>query len=230
MTGATGIQFIGNWLASTQYAVGSMVVVAPPPEGANATCMYIALQSTNSATSPYYDSDPRNSASTWYPMSTGCSHEFVVTSILVSGASPPWLPSANPGFTFLNMTTTNPVILNLATLVAGQPIYLQCTDGQINIGGGWPNTGCNGLTIDRPSINTQQPGSLAVNASTCFTGQVLASFATSLGVLIGSPICVQSTRISVTIPQGAYQLQFGINNTAIASDITFAPFTIVISQ
>jgi hypothetical protein len=149
----------------------------------------------------------------------------------VSATAPPWLQSDNPTlFHFSNEGSGTPVIVPLAPngFMAGGNLTLQCTGGVIN-GGGLPNSGCAGLT-EFPPGTSNEPGSVAVNASVCFTAQVLATFADANGVVVGQPFCVQPTPGTVTVPAGAVQLQLGINDTYIPDNTTITPFSIAIGN
>ena len=147
----------------------------------------------------------------------------------VPGNAGPWTssPSLNADLPF-TYEETKPVAFGLSEfgIKAGQKMTFICVGGTINIGAyqgsdSSPNSSCNGVP---PAINGQEgnigycdPGvypSAYVDKSLypIYAGQVIAAFSDENKAIVGKPFPITLTSVSVTVPAGARNIQFGIND------------------
>ena len=88
-TGAAGsTAYRGIWVPGQSYNVGDIVNVSPTPNPALPSCMYVAYQPTDSATSPYYLSNPQQAGATWTSLSPYCFGPAAVASTAAALVSP----------------------------------------------------------------------------------------------------------------------------------------------
>ncbi len=190
----------GNFTFSNSVASGGSysVTVGTQPSGQNCTA-------SNSSGS--------NIQSNVTNVSVNCA-TTTSYSVSVPATSGPWLVSANPSMKYDagDVITPQPVSISLSTIGAnsGQSINFQCVSGSIYISGNTPIT-CSSLF---PSANNyNNPTSSIPNFSgLAYEGQIISSFANSSGVVIGTPFVISSTLSSYTVPMGATQILFGIND------------------
>ena len=159
----------------------------------------------------------------------------------VAGTTAPWDPNINPTMTFAAdyNAATPAVAVNIATLgvLPGEYIAVACIGGTTNAGG-LPNTGCDGLNSEpfgptndvyQPACGTYYP-STYVDSSLypVYLFQILGSFTTDAGVIVGKPFAVTSSTQNVAVPTGATAVQFGFNE-CLYSDNSTAPLTVKLS-
>jgi len=158
-------------------------------------------------------------------------------SVTVPGTSNPWEQSVNPSLIY-SSDAWPPVVVGLAKygISVGQTIYLRCREetGALTNAGGLPNTGCAGLgysgTPYPPTNATFQPAcnhyypSAYDDPSTfpTYVFQIIGVFTTASGVVVGKPFPLTAVIHSETVPSGAVNIQFGMND-CLNSDNSAAP-------
>lgn len=158
-------------------------------------------------------------------------------SVTVPGTSNPWDQTVNPSLIY-SSDAWPPVVLGFTKygISVGQTIYIRCREetGALTNAGGLPNTGCAGLgysgTPYPPTDATFQPAcnhyypSAYDDPSTfpTYVFQIIGVFTTSSGVVVGKPFPLTSVVQSQTVPAGAANIQFGMND-CLNSDNAAAP-------
>lgn len=157
----------------------------------------------------------------------------------VPGTTRPWDQIVNStmifdGYSTDYATSTAPITIVLSDLglSAGANISLACVDGITNAGG-LPNTDCRGLLapyqptndVWQPACNSFYP-SKYVDPSEYPVNlfQLLGSFTTDTGVVIGAPFLIPPSGRDVQVPDGATKFQVGFNECKY-NDNSAAPLT-----
>ena len=144
----------------------------------------------------------------------------------VNGNSGPWSYSTTPGglnhsFQYGLGDQAAPTIVsseNGFSFAAGGTITLEYLSGLVNAGPEHPNVDANG-EVGTP-INNGNPGGFGITPSfymnpatyPIYLVELVGTFATSTGAIVGTPFAIGDGPISFTIPAGANQLQLGVND------------------
>jgi hypothetical protein len=157
----------------------------------------------------------------------------------VPGTARPWDQIVNSTMVFDGYasdygTATAPITVALGDfgIKAGASIGLTCIGGVTNAGG-LPNTDCRGLLAPfgpsndawQPACNSYYP-SKYVDASEYPVNlfQLLGSFTSDAGVVIGKPFVITPSGRNVQVPAGATKMQVGFNECKY-NDNSAAPLT-----
>ena len=134
-----------------------------------------------------------------------------VLDLTIPGNSGPWSVTSNPTMSY-SRTASSPIIVDLNTLKlsAGGTLDLKCTGGQ---GTFWTTTHpCISDVIKNINSSSNPSASIPGYADPDHEGQIVGVFANAAGVVIGNPFVVSENTKTVTIPQGATRIQFGVND------------------
>jgi hypothetical protein len=148
-------------------------------------------------------------------------------SVPVSGDAGPWDPIANSGFNYGMHDQAGPSVVGAGSgmgFVAGSYITIEYVGGAVAVGANYPLLDARGLTSftfnnlvnghgGAPSFY-MDPLSYPI-----YSGQLVGAFADALGIIVGSPFAIGLGPISVAIPSGVSQLQFGVNDNLYADNL-----------
>lgn len=157
----------------------------------------------------------------------------------VPGTARPWDQNVNStmifdGYPADYSTATAPITVMLSDLgiKAGANLSFACVAGVTNAGG-LPNTDCRGLlepygpTNDawQPACNSHYPSKFVDSSEyPVKLFQLLASFTSDAGVVIGKPFVITPSGRDVQVPAGATKVQVGFNECKY-NDNSAAPLT-----
>jgi len=147
----------------------------------------------------------------------------------VTGQSGPWLYSSslNPSFQYGTDSQAAPALFSASdgfAFAAGNTLTITYVNGMVSVGGGFPLTDANGDKAAATNAGTGSSGrvfpSFFMNPATypIYLGELVGAFATSSGVLVGTPFAVGDSATAV-IPSGATQLQLGINDDIFSDNV-----------
>ena len=109
-------------------------------------------------------------------------------------------------------TASSPIVVDLYTLKlsAGSTLDLKCTGGQ---GTFWTTAHpCISDVIKNINNSSNPSASIPGYSDADHEGQIIGVFVNAAGVVIGNPFVVSENTKTVTIPQGATRVQFGVND------------------
>ena len=142
----------------------------------------------------------------------------------VIGTAMPWnwvSGGLNTGDHFGVNNGTTPDVISAANGISfgpGSVLTLTYLSGMVSVGSGFPNTNTNGDTALAVNNGTGSTGqvfpSFYMNPATypINLGELVGTFATSSGAIVGTPFAVGIGPTALTVPTGAAQLQLGIND------------------
>ena len=125
-------------------------------------------------------------------------------------------------------TSTPPLTLALSQLEiqSGASIRLTCIAGVTNAGDGVANSDCFGVVAAPPTDDAFQPAcnssypSKFIHPSEYPVNllQLIGSFSTDAGVVIGTPFVISPSGRNVQVPAGATKVQVGFNECKFADN------------
>lgn len=153
-----------------------------------------------------------------------CIAGTISTTVTVNGTEMPWNwmnGGLNTGDQFGINDGTAPVVISAANgfaFTSGNVLTVTYLSGMVSVGSGFPNTDANGDTAAAVNGGTgstgkvfpsfyMDPGTYPINL-----GELVGTFATSSGVIVGTPFAVGDGPAALTIPAGATDLQLGVND------------------
>lgn len=143
--------------------------------------------------------------------------------ITVDSHCGPWDPSVNPTFPYGRADQNAPAAM---PVTPGERVFIGNATGQVRAAGDFPLTGPDGYTSDPygPVDNKQlTPGIYCPSARTpadwpTYLVALMGTFADSSGLLVGQPFEIGTKSLLVTVPEGASQLLFGLNDDKFADN------------
>jgi hypothetical protein len=147
--------------------------------------------------------------------------------ISVPGNAGPWDPVLNSAFDYGLHDQASPAIVDAASGLSfgpGANLTVQYLSGTVSVGSGLPFTDALGLTTtplnDSNTGNGVAP-SFYINPSSypIFSGELVGTFASQNGVIVGSPFVIANGPLTVVVPTGANRLQMGINDNLYSDNV-----------
>ena len=148
-------------------------------------------------------------------------------SVPVSGNAGPWDPIANSGFNYGMHDQAAPSVVGAGSgvwLASGESITIEYLGGAVAVGANYPLLDGRGLTSftynNLVNGNGAAPSFYMDPLSyPIYSGQLVGTFADALGTIVGSPFAIGLGPVFLTIPNGASQLQLGVNDNLFADNI-----------
>ena len=153
----------------------------------------------------------------------------ITTAVTVDGTDMPWNwvnLGLNTSDQFGIKDGTGPVVISAANGFAfnsGDVLTLTYLSGTVKVGSPFPFTDANGdiaVPVDAGNGSTGKPfPSHYMSPYPINLGELVGTFADSLGAIVGTPFAIGDGPDAVTIPTGATRLQLGINDDNFVDNV-----------
>jgi hypothetical protein len=152
------------------------------------------------------------------------------TIVVVLGTSGPWNEAENPEYTYGTHDEGGPTVFPVTT---GESLTLNYVSGTVSAGLGWPNESAEGntnvLANNLTGSSKQIFPSLYMSPYPIYLDELVGVFTDSYGIIVGDgPFSVGNGPTTVTAPDGATQLQLGVNDDVYHDNV--GAYTVQISS